>query len=339
MIIGYILRRLGLSLLVLLGAVTVTFILAHLISIDPVTAWLGKAASVSPALAAVYVKEYHLHDALYVQYFYYINGLIHLQLGYSPTRAEPIVLVISQTLPYTLQLIFIAMIITPVIGVAGGILSAKYPDGILEKVIKTSYIASTAAPPFLVPLLLLLIFASLVHAMPTSGAISSQVNLPYSITDIPMVDALIEGNWTAFLSLLQHAILPSLSIALALYGFLTRVLSSSIKDILGSNFVKAARARGISNNIILFRYGLKNSLLQVITVTALILTFALIVDVFVENIFSYPGMGQYAVFATESFDYPGILATTIVYAAMIVLVNLTADVLYFVVDPRVRHQS
>lgn len=323
----------------LLGAVTITFFLAHLISVDPVTAWLGKAASVSPGLVAVYVREYHLHDPLYVQYFYYINGLVHLQLGYSPVREEPILLVISQTLPYTLQLVFLAMVITPVIGIIGGILSAKYSGRVLEKLIKTTYIASTSAPPFLVPLLLLLICADLVHSMPTSGAISSLVNLPYTITGIPMIDALLEGNWTAFLSLLQHAILPSLSIALALYGFLTRVLSSSIKDILGSNFVKAARARGISENVILFRYGLKNSLVQVITITALILTFALIVDVFVENIFSYPGMGQYAVQATESFDYPGILATTIVYAAMIVLVNLVADVLYFVVDPRVRHQS
>jgi peptide/nickel transport system permease protein len=229
------------------------------------------------------------------------------------------------------------MIITAVVGIVGGILSAKFADRGLDKVIKITYISSTAAPPFMIPLILLLIFASLLHAFPTSGAIGSLIPLPSPIVGIPMIDAILEGNWSSFLSLFQHAILPSFAIALVLYGFLTRVLSSSIIEIMGSNFVKAARARGISENRLLFQYGLKNSLVQVITLLALILTFALVIDVFVENIFSYPGLGQFAVEATQSFDYPGILATTVVYATIIVIVNLVADLLYFVVDPRVRH--
>jgi peptide/nickel transport system permease protein len=228
-------------------------------------------------------------------------------------------------------------VFTTIIGIAAGLLSAKYADYGLDKVIKITYIASTASPPFFVPLVLLLLFASVLHVLPTSAAIGSLLALPSPITGIPLLDALIEGNWPAFNSLLQHALLPSLSIALVLYGFLTRILSSNISDVLGSNFVRAARARGVSENRILIRYGLKNSWVQVITLLALILTFALIVDVFVENIFSYPGMGQFAVEATESFDYPGILATTMIYAVIIVVANLAADLLYFVADPRVRH--
>jgi peptide/nickel transport system permease protein len=189
----------------------------------------------------------------------------------------------------------------------------------------------------MIPLVLLLIFASLLKVLPTSGIIDPLVPLPAHITGIPMIDAILEGKWPVFLSLLKHAILPSFAIAIALYGFLTRVLSSSINDVMGSIFVKAARARGISENRLLIQYGLKNSLLQVITLIALILTFSLYVDVFVENIFSYPGVGQYAVQAIQAFDYPGILATTLVYTAIIVIANLSADLLYLVADPRVRN--
>jgi len=331
---GYILRRLGTSVLVLLGAMTITFLLSHLIHIDPIAAWLGKSAN--PQLVAIYTNIYHFNDPLYLQYFYYINGVIHLQLGFSPSRHEPVLTVISQTLPYTLQLIFLSMMITAVLGIVGGILSAKFAGHAPDKIIKVSYIASAASPPFLMPLILLLIFATLIPILPTSGPIGSMA-LPTPVSGIPMVDALIEGNWPAFLSLLQHAILPSLAITLALYGFLTRVLTSSIVEILGSNFVRAARARGVSENLVLIKYGLKNSLIQVITVLSLILTFVLVNDVFVEDIFSYPGLGQFAVQAITSYDYPGILATTLVFATIITVTNLVADLLYFAVDPRVRH--
>jgi peptide/nickel transport system permease protein len=287
---------------------------------------------------AIYEKVYHLNDPLYVQYFYYIYGLLHLQLGFSPTREEPVLTVISLALPYTLQLIMLSMIFTGIMGIAGGLISAKYVGRALEKIIKTTYIASTSAPPFLMPLVLLLIFATLIPVLPTSGPIASNLNLPTTITGIPMFDAAIEGNWPAFLSLFEHALLPSLAIALSLYGFLTRVISSSIVEILDSNFVRAARARGVSENSVLFRYGLKNSMIAAITILSLILTFILVNDVFVESIFSYPGLGSYAVEAIQSYDYPGILGTTLVYAVIITTTNLVADLLYFLADPRVRHE-
>jgi peptide/nickel transport system permease protein len=134
-------QRVATTGLVLLGAVSITFLLSHLIPVDPVTAWLGKGAN--PELVAIYRSIYHFDDPLHVQYFYYIVGLLHLQLGFSPTRHEPVTAVISQTFPYTLQLVFLSMIITTVMGIVGGMLSAKYAGGAVEKTIRTSYIAST----------------------------------------------------------------------------------------------------------------------------------------------------------------------------------------------------
>lgn len=327
-------RRLGTSALVLLGAVTLTFLLSRMISANPIYAWLGKGGN--PQLIALYTETYHLNDPLYVQYIYYINGLIHLDFGYSPSRHEPVVAALSQTWPYTLQLLFFSMIFTGILGIAAGLLSAKYAGHAPEKAIKTSYIASTASPPFLLPLILVLVFSTLIPILPTSGPIDSGMPLPTHVSGIPMVDAIIEGNWPAFLSLFRHVLLPSVAIALTLYGFLTRIVSSSITEVLGSNFVRAARARGVSEKLVLYRYGLKNSMLQVITILSLLLTFGLVNDVFVENICSYPGLGQYAVMSAVISDYPGILATTLVFATVIVVSNLVADLLCFIVDPRVR---
>ena len=330
----YILRRLSTSALVLLGAVTLTFILSRLVSANPISAWLGKGGN--PELVALYTEAYHLNDPLYVQYFYYINGLIHLDFGYSPSRHEPVIAALSQTWPYTLQLLFFSMIFTAILGIASGLLSAKHAGRVPEKAIKISYIASTSSPPFLVPLILVLVFTMVIPILPTSGPIDPGMSLPTRVSGIPMVDAMIEGNWPAFSSLILHVILPSVAIALTLYGFLTRIVSSSIIEVLGSNFVRAARARGVSENVVLYSYGLKNSMLQVITMLSLLLTFALVNDVFVENICSYPGLGQYAVISAVISDYPGILATTLVFATVIVVSNLVADLLYFIVDPRVR---
>lgn len=215
--LNYILRRIGTALLVLLGAITITFFLAHAISVNPVTVWVGKQAQNSASLVAIYTKEYHLNDSLYIQYFYYIDGLLHFQLGFSPLRSEPVTLVLSQTLPYTAQLIFLAMVITVVIGIAGGILSAKFANSPLEKAIKVTYISSTAAPAFMIPLILLLLFSSFLRVFPTSGTIDPLIALPAHITGIPLLDAILEGNWTAFVSLLKHALLPSFAIAIALY--------------------------------------------------------------------------------------------------------------------------
>jgi peptide/nickel transport system permease protein len=330
----YILRRLGTSALVLLGAVTLTFFLSRLISANPISAWLGKGGN--PELIAIYTETYHLNEPLYVQYFYYIYGLIHLDFGYSPSRHEPVAAALSQTWPYTLQLMFFSMIFTVILGIVGGLLSAKYAGRAPEKAIKVSYIASTSSPPFLVPLILVLVFTTLVPILPTNGPIDPGMPIPTRISGIPMVDAVIEGNWPVFASLIQHVMLPSIAIALTLYGFLTRIVSSSITEVLGSNFVRAARARGVSEKIVLYSYGLKNSMLEVITMISLLLTFALVNDVFVENICSYPGLGQYAVISAIISDYPGILATTLVFATVIVASNLVADLLYFTVDPRVR---
>ena len=331
----FLLRRIIAGAFVLLGVVALTFVLSHLIPGDPVVLWLGRTAETQPTLAAIYVKMYHLHDPLYVQFFYYVNGLLHFQLGFSPSRGEPVFQAITESLPVTLQLVFLSMVLTTILGILSGILSALYEGRLPDKVSRGVYLFGTASPPFLIPLLLVLVLTYLIPVLPSGGLINELIPIPRAITGFSLLDSVIVGDWSAFGSLVQHMILPALALSLASYGIVTRVLRSSILEVMGSNFVRAARARGIPERRIMYNYAFKNSLVELITLLTLIFNFTLTGDVFVEQIFSYPGLGRYALQTALSSDYPGLFGTTLVYALFVVAANLAADVLYAVVDPRI----
>ncbi len=312
--------------------------LSHSISADPLTAWFGKGVSIDPGLAQIYIKEYHFNDPVYIQYFYYVFGILHGDMGYSPTRGEPVVSAIAETLPYTLQLVLLSFVFAVIIGIVSALIGARNANKWPDKVVKGSYIIGFATPPFFIAIVVILIFALLLPILPTSGAMSISIPPPQHVTGLPMLDAAITGDWAAFDSLLEHAILPALANALAVYGILTRVLRSSLLDVMQSNFVTAARARGISERRIFYGYAFTNSLVTAVTMVALMFTFILGSTIFVEYIFSYPGIGDFVVRATLNIDYPSILGTTLVFGSMIILVNLMADVLYAVVDPRIRYR-
>ena len=147
---------------------------------------------------------------------------------------------------------------------------------------------------------------------------------------------MIEGNGSYLLSSLQHIILPSLALALVTFGVLTRVLRSSLLDVMHANYIRTARAKGLDESTVFFKHALRNAMISVVTISSLMVTWLITGTIFVENIFGYPGMGQYLVTALAAEDYPGILGVTIVFAVVIVVTNLVADILYAVVDPQVR---
>jgi peptide/nickel transport system permease protein len=214
----------------------------------------------------------------------------------------------------------------------------RFAGRLPDKVARALYIIGFASPPFFIALAVILIFTLVIPVLPTSGGVDVSVALPRTITYIPMLDSIITGDWPAFESLFAHVILPSLANALAVYGILTRVLRSSLLDVMKSNFVVAARARAIPERKIFFGYAFKNSLVTVVTLISLLFTFILGSTIFVEYVFSYPGIGDYAVESALQIDYPSILAITLTFALMIIIANLLADILYAVVDPRIRYR-
>jgi len=150
------------------------------------------------------------------------------------------------------------------------------------------------------------------------------------------LDSLIELNFPYFLSSVEHTILPSLALALGTFGVIVRVLRSSMLEVMHSNYIRTARAKGLDEQTVFFKHGLRNAMISVVTLASLVVTWMMTGTIFVENIFAYPGIGQYVFQALAAQDYPGILATTLVFALIIVLANLVADVLYAVVDPQIR---
>jgi ABC-type dipeptide/oligopeptide/nickel transport system permease component len=332
----YILRRLLLAVFVLLGVMVITFALAHSYG-NPIYAWLGKDAALHPNLVKIYEAEYHLNDPLYVQFYYYVAGLAHLNLGVSPSRGfEKVSDVIAQTLPFTLQITFFAVVFTLIIGIALGIVAAFYYKKPVDYGVRAFYLAGYATPSFFAALVLLLVLVLYLHLLPSGGAAATGMATPHAITGIPIVDGLIEGNYAYFWSALQHVLMPSLALAITTFGIVTRILRSSVLDVMQSNFIRTARAKGVDERTVFLKHGLRNAMIPVITVSSLIITFTLTGTVFVENIFGYPGMGQYVYNALLGQDFPGILACTIIYSFIIVLTNLAADILYVVVDPQIR---
>ncbi len=334
---SFILRRLFLAIFVLIGVITITFILSHSLGGNPIVAWLGKSASLHPQLAKAYEIKYHLNDPLYVQYYYYVSGLLQGNLGFSPSRGfVPVTTVIAQTLPYTLQIAFFAIVVSIALGVLLGVVASRYRHSAADKSIRAFYLAGISSPSFFIALVLLIVFTFEFHILPSGGAADPTIVAPRNITYIPILDSLIEGNWAYLSSALQHVILPSMALALGTFGVVVRILRSSMLDVMRANYVRTARAKGLNERTVFFKHGLRNAMISVVTLSSLIVTWLITGTIFVENIFSYPGMGQYVFTALIAQDYPGILATTIIFAIIIILSNLTADVLYVIVDPQIR---
>ncbi|MDH2900174.1 MAG: ABC transporter permease [archaeon] len=336
-IASFILRRLLLAIFVLLGVATITFILSHNLGGNPLYAWLGKSASEHPQLAQAYASEYHLNAPVWIQYYYYLTGLLHGNLGYSPSRGfVPVATVIAQTLPYTIQIALFAIVASIILGVILGVISARYHHRIEDKSIRAFYLAGISSPSFFMALILLIVFTYTLHVLPSGGAVNPFLSAPKPITHLPILDSLIEGDFPYFISVMRHVILPSMALALITFGVVVRVLRSSMLGIMRSNFVRTARAKGLKERTVFFKHGLRNAMISVVTLSSLIVTWLITGTIFVENIFSYPGMGQYVFQALQSQDYPGIMATTLVFAIIIIITNLVADILYAVVDPQIR---
>jgi len=299
-------------------------------------AWLGRAASIHPELVAAYVKRFHLHEPLYVQFYYYLAGLIQGDLGYSVYKGEPVATAIAQTLPYTLQIAVFSILLTLVIGIPLGVLAAQYHRKMTDFGIRAFYLAGISSPAFLLCLFLLLVFTYTLHVLPSGGALSPEVLSPKSVTGFIVIDSLLAGDWTAFGDALAHLIMPSLALALGVFGYVTRVLRASILDVLKTNYIRTARAKGLAENSVFFKHALRNAMIPVVTLASLLTAWLVTGTLFAETIFTYPGVGQYAVQALSSLDYPSILAITLVFALIIVVANLVADILYAVVDPEIR---
>lgn len=334
-IVFYIIRRIILMIPVLLGITFMTFALTRIIPGDPIELSLGPHASEDQIQSLR--KEWALDRPVVVQYLTYLRNLCRGNMGTSIMTRRPVIEDIKTYFPATMELTFFAMLISVVIGIPLGVISAikanKWPD----TVARLYALIGVAMPVFWLGLLLLLLFYYKLGWLPEVGRLSSKLTPPAKITRFYLIDSLITANWDVLFDSLRHIFLPAFCLATAVIGVISRMTRATMLEVLRENFIKAARARGLSRRLVIWRHALRNALLPVVTATGIMFGACLAGAVLTESIFSWPGMGRYAIEAITFLDIEPIAGFTIVTTVVYVGLNLLVDIIYTVLDPRIKY--
>ncbi|AEF93507.1 ABC-type transporter, integral membrane subunit [Desulfotomaculum nigrificans CO-1-SRB] len=333
---SFILKRLGLGVLVLLGVITVTFFITRVIPSDPAAQWVGPRAT--PQQIAAARVELGLDQPLYVQYGKYISQLVHGDLGKSLRSHQPVADELKSYLPATIELVVLSTIIALFLGIPLGVISAKRKDQLVDHFSRIFSVGAVSLPTFWVGLFLQLLFYRILGVLPLGDQLSTDVKLLYEIPHITgflLFDSLVTGNLVVFKDALVHMILPGITIALYPLGLVARMTRSALLEILNEDYISAARSYGLPERLVLWKYALKNSLGPTATVVTLSIGYTLVNTFLIEAIFSWPGIGSYISAAVISLDYPAIMGVTIFSAIAYVILNMIADFI-IALDPRVR---
>lgn len=323
-------------IVMLLGVATLVFILTKMIPGDPVVANLSQRALNDPEVVAAYRAKYGLDQPVFVQYILYIKNLLHLDLGTSIRTNKPVLDELARCYPATIELALFAIILAAVLGILFGVISAMKRNSILDQAVRALSVTGVSIPSFWFALLVLYFFYYKLHIFPGPGRLSNSFSAPATVTGMYVIDSLIEGNPAKALDALQHLILPGLVLAAFTMGLITRTTRSNLLDVMSTDYIRTARAKGLSRVGLIVRHALGNALIPVLTVIGLGLGNLLGGMVLVETIFNWPGVGQFAYESVLSVDYPSIIGVALLIALNYMVINTVVDILYGVIDPRVR---
>jgi peptide/nickel transport system permease protein len=332
----YILRRIALAVLVLFIVSIATFVLAHAVPGDPVNAVIGERQADKPEIRARIEKRYGLDKPLPVQYAYYLRNLLRGDLGETITTRQPVASELGKFVPATIELTIGSMIFALGLGIPLGIIAAVRQDRLADNISRFVALLGTSVPVFWLGLILSYVFFYRLRLLPGSGQLDVGMAKPPHVTGLISVDALVAGQWDVFWSLLRHIVMPSVVLGSYAMGIVARMLRSSLVAAMSDDYVRTARAKGVSERRVVTTHALRNALIPTVTVIGLTFASLLAGAVLTETIFSWPGVGQFSVRMALKLDYPGLLGVTLVVAVAYVMVNLVVDVLYGVLDPRIR---
>lgn len=332
----YALRRVLTSLLLVVGVTLVTFVLTNLVPGDPIAAALGQRAAEDPAIVAQFRANYGLDKPLVTQYFTYLTNLVHGDLGVSTTTHRSVVDDLRQALPATLEIAIGAVVLSAIIGVVFGTVAAYRRGKASDQVLRVVSLTGLSVPTFWLALVLYYVFYFKLHIAPGSGRLSTDYLAPPTVTGMYTVDSLLAGQLDTFVDSVAHLFLPVLVLTLYTVGLLTRFVRTAVLEILDQDYVRAARAKGLPTRTVVWSYVLRGASIPVLTVVGLAFGSLLSGTVLVESIFGWPGIGAYAYQAASHLDLPGVMGVGLVIGVMYLTVNLAVDLLYGVLDPRIR---
>ena len=335
----WVVRRLLASLLTLFGITTITFLLARVVPSDPAVVYIGPLAR--PAEIARVTKQLGLDRPLYSQYVTYLQGLAEGDWGRSLATKEPVLGGIATRLPATLELIFVAMAIALAVGIPLGILAASRKGGAYDAGVRVGSVVGISMPVFWLGLLLQVLMAQWLQILPATSRISLETSVLHpipKITGFYLFDSLVTGDWSGFRDASTHIILPAITLAAYPAALITRMTRAAMLDVLGQDYIRTARTFGLGERLVLWRLALRNAMPTTLTVSGLSLAYLITGSFFVEIVFDWPGIGQYATDALLNVDYPAIMGITLLGAFAFLTINFVVDLFQAKLDPRIRLQ-
>jgi len=330
----YIVKRLFLLLPVLFGVTVMVFIVMHLFTTDPAEIILGQHATIEQM--AELREELGFNRPLHEQYFEFLTGAIKGDFGNSLITKTPVVEEIGQRLPATLELALAGLLFATILGVTMGVISAIKQNSIFDYVSMVISLAGVSMPIFWLGLIFIVIFSLKLGVLPVAGRIQMGYE-PTNITGLYLIDSLLTGDMVAFKSALEHIILPAVALGMYSAALIARMTRSTMLEVLGQDFIRTARAKGLFERIVIGIHGLRNALIPIVTVIGLQLGTLLGGAVLTETVFSWPGVGSYTVNSILKSDFTVVQGSVVYLAVIFVLVNLVVDILYAFLDPRIKY--
>ena len=333
-LLRYAASRLALVPLMLWLIASLVFLLLRVAPGDPVDAVLGSRA---PADAKALLRaRLGLDQPLLDQYGDFITGLLHGDLGSALINQEPVGQIISQALPASLELSLTALLVAAVSGLAVGFSGIARPEGKVDLAGRLYGIGTYALPPFWVAMLVQLLFAVILGWLPVGGRFPPSL-VPPSGSGFLILDSLVSGNWTALNGALRHLVLPACTLGLLLSGVFTNALRLNLRRALRSDYVEAARSRGLSETQVVLFHALPNAMLPVLTIAGITVASLIGGALLIEVTFSWPGIALRLQESINQRDYPVVQGIVVVVAALVVMVSVMVDLLVALLDPRVRY--
>lgn len=332
----FVLKRLALLGIMLLGVATIVFILVKLIPGDPVVANLSQRSLNDPKIVAAYKAKHGLDKPVFVQYVLYIKNIFQLDLGSSMRTNKPILYELGRCFPATIELATFAIILSTVFGILFGVISAMKRNSIIDQIVRAISVVGVSIPSFWFALIVLFVFYYKLNILPGPGRLSTAFDAPAVVTGFYTIDSLLEGNLLKFLDALKHLLLPGGVLAAFTMGLITRTTRSNLLDVMSTDYIRTAKAKGLSIRKVITKHALGNALIPVLTVIGLGFGNLLGGMVLVETIFNWPGVGQFAYKSVKALDYPAIIGVSLLIALNYMVINTIVDILYGIIDPRVR---
>jgi len=333
---GFILRRLGLLIPTFIGVSLVAFFFIRLLPGDPVLLLAGERG-ISPERYAELMHRFGFDLPLWKQFIYYFTDLLHGDFGTSISTKKPIFTEFFTLFPATLELSFCAVIFAVALGVPAGVIAAVKRNSWFDHTAMATALVGYSMPIFWWALLLIIVFSGMLGWTPVSGRISLMFFFP-KVTGFMLVDSLLSGKAGAFQSAVSHLILPTIVLGTIPLAVIARQTRSAMLEVLGEDYIRTAKAKGLSPFRVVAVHALRNALIPVITTIGLQIGVLMAGAILTETIFSWPGVGKWMVDSIFRRDYPAVQGGLVLIALIVMGVNLVVDMLYGLVNPKIRHQ-